>query len=309
MQNLKITMAVILVLASVPLQSLALSMPKSGNELAEMAGITAQSYIVQDAQSGQTLISKNPDLPWTPASLTKLLTLLVVLDAKPKLGKIIAITAQDQNLGACGSGGACVKAKAGVKFTLDGLVHAALMPSANNAASALARSTGLSTQEFAAKMNAKAQSFGAVNSHFNEPTGMDPANVITAADYAKIVAAAFENPYLRKIAGLDKYLLRSTNNSRYNQTIKNTNKLLSGGDIKILGAKTGYLNESNYNFASLVSYRGGRDLAVVVLGEEHLNTAFAETALLAGLAEAARVLAFINQASAVLGTSTSAAAN
>jgi len=280
-----------------------LAMPTSANDLANMEGISAQAYIVQDAQTGQVLINKNPDMPWTPASLTKLVTALVVLDTNPKLTKTVAMTGQDQVAGACSSGGACIKTKPGVKFTIDGLFHALLLPSANNAASALARSTGLTTAEFAALMNQKAASLGATSSHFNEPTGMDPNNQITAADYAKIVTAAFSSSYLRQIAGLTSYALRSANNSRYNQTIKNTDKLLADSSVQILGAKTGYLTQSGYNFSALVNYNG-QELAVVVLGEDHLYTAFDETKLLANLAGAAQILALINPFGMVLGTST-----
>jgi len=280
-----------------------LTMPTSANELAGMFGLSAQSYVVLDAATGQALISKNPDLALTPASLTKLVTALVVLDTKPKLTNIVTMSAADQAAGSCGSGGACIKSKAGVKFTVDGLFHAALMPSANNAANALARSTGLTTDQFAVLMNQKMASLGATGTHFNEPTGMDPANQITAADYAKVVAAAFSNPYLLNIAGQSQYTLRSTNNSRYNQVIKNTDKLLNNPDIQVLGAKTGYLPNIGYNFASVVQ-DNGQELAVVVLGESHLYTAFDETKLLANLAGVAQALALINPLPAVLGTST-----
>lgn len=135
---------------------------------------------------------------------------------------------------------------------------------------------------------------------------MDPANTTTAADYAKIVAAAFSNKYLKKIAGLEKYTLRSSNNYKYTQVIKNTDKLLADKDIKILGAKTGYLDESGYNFASMARYKNGPVLAIVVLGEDHLYSAFAETKLLASLAEDAQMLALINSRTLVLGTNTTA---
>lgn len=281
-------------------------MPTDGNDLAAMAGVNAQSYAVVDLSSGQTVISKNADQAWPPASLTKLVTALVVLDTNPKLTQTVAMTQADQTAGFCSSGGACIKTKPGVKFTVDSLFHAALIPSANNAANALARSTGFSTAEFADRMNQKARSLGAANTHFNEPTGMDPSNIITAGDYAKIVAAAFANPYLAKIAGQQTYYLRSSNNSRYNQTIKNTDKLLSDGEVTILGAKTGYLNESGYNFAALMQ-ENDKEYAVVVLGEEHLYTAFAETKLLADLAGEAQFLAMMDQMGAVLGESTTTA--
>jgi len=248
-------------------------------------------------------MSKNADALWPPASLTKLVTALVVLDTGTKLTKTFAMSDADQVAGGCSQGGACIKTKAGVKFTVDNLFHAALIPSANNAASALARSTGLSMEDFVARMNQKASSLGAVKTHFNEPTGMDPANQITAGDYAKIVKAAFQNSYLRNVAGLQSYYLRSSNNSKYNQTIKNTDKLLADADVKVLGAKTGFLDESKYNFASLVKYKNGQELAIVVLGEQHLYSAFAETKQLASLAEEARGLALLNFSPWVLGTS------
>ncbi len=281
----------------------ALQLPISGNDLAAMSGLSAQAYIVQDVETGQILLEKNADQPWTPASLTKLVTALVVLDTKPKLSKIVTMTSGDQVVGGCNVGGACIRSQSGVKFTVDGLFHAALIPSANNATAALARSTGLSAEEFAAKMNEKAAELGAKTSYFMEPTGMEPANRITARDYAGIVRATFSNTYLSKIAGLQSYTLRSSNNSRYNQTIKNTDKLLGNGELEIVGAKTGYLNESGYNFAALFNYHG-RQLAVVVLGEQHLYTAFAETKKLADLAEQARALAWLNSGVFVLGTST-----
>lgn len=307
-KKITITTGAVILLLAFPISALALQLPTSINELADMVGFNAQSYTVVDAQSGQVLLSKNADESWVPASLTKLVTALVVLDANPNFKKSVAMTAADQVAGGCSGGGSCIKVIPGVKFTVDGLFHAALMPSANNAAAALARSTGLSAQEFAVRMNQKAASLGAINTHFNEPTGMDPGNSITAADYAHIVKAAFENPYLANIAGRQSYALRSANNSRYNQMIKNTDKLLSDGDVQILGAKTGYLDQSGYNFASLVDY-DGQELAIVVLGEQHLYTAFAETKLLAGLAQEAKALAWLNSEQAVLGTSTMSTIN
>jgi D-alanyl-D-alanine endopeptidase (penicillin-binding protein 7) len=282
----------------------ALEMPASGNALAVMSGVSAEAYIVTDAETGQVIISQNADKQWTPASLTKLMTVLVVMDTKPKLDKLVTMTKDDQTVGWCTSGGACVKSAAGVKFTVDGLFHAALMPSANNATNALARSTGLSKEVFVKKMNEKAIALGAINTHFNETTGLDPENKITVSDYAKIASAAFNNSYIRNIGGLSTYILRSGNNSKYTQTIKNTNKLLTDPDITMLAAKTGYLNESGYNFASLVKSRDGQKLIVVVLGEKHLVNAFAETKKLTSLALAAKILALATGGGFVLGVNT-----
>jgi D-alanyl-D-alanine carboxypeptidase len=294
----------ILTLVITPASAGALFMPTSGNDLAEIAGVRAKAYIVTDAQSGAVLISKNADMPLIPASLTKVVAALVVLDTKPKMTKAVTMTQADQVAGMCKQRGVCIKSKAGVKFTVDGLFHATLILSANNAANALARSTGLSAEEFAKRMNAKAKSLGATSSHFYEPTGLDPANVITATDYSKIITAAFSNKYLSQMAGMSQYALRSTNNSGYNQTIKNTNQLLKNPDVRVLGAKTGFLDESRYNFSALIHYKSGSKLAIVVLGEDHLYTAYAETARLASLAEESRFLASLGGIPNILGTST-----
>jgi len=278
-------------LLGLPHQTHALQMPQSGNELTDMVDLHANSFAVMDVDSGQILISKNPDLPWAPASLTKLMTALVVLDAKIPLARTVTMTTADQTAGECSSGGSCIKSKSGVKFTVDGLFHAALLPSANNAANALSRSTGMSRAQFVAKMNSKARALGATNTHFVEPTGISPSNTTTAADYAKILNAAFSNKYLKQIAELNSFHLRSSNNSKYTQTIKNTDKLLSNADVQVIGAKTGYLNESAYNFASILSYHNGPQMAVVVLGEQHLYNAFADTQVLARLGQEAKGLA------------------
>jgi D-alanyl-D-alanine carboxypeptidase len=114
---------------------------------------------------------------------------------------------------------------------------------------------------------------------------MDPSNTITASDYAKIIAAAYSNSYLRQVAETQTYVLKSTNNKKYNQTLKNTDKLLSSPGVQMIAAKTGYLDESQYNFASLVKLSNGDKAAIVVLGEPHLYMAFSDTTSLSLIAE------------------------
>ena len=245
--------------------------------------ISAPAYIVTDAKSGKVLLQKNAATAMTAASLTKVIAALVVLDAKPDLNKSIAITKADQVAGACGRGGGCIKAKAGARFTIDGLFHAAMLPSANNAANALARSTGLSSKQFAAKMNAKAKALGATRSRFVEPTGMNRSNVTTASDYAKIMAFAAANPYLSSVAQKSSFYLTSTSHAAYNQNIKTSNRLLAHPDLKILVGKTGYLTK--FNFASVMQIRNGAELSVVVLGEKRFATSFTDAKQLADRAQ------------------------
>jgi D-alanyl-D-alanine carboxypeptidase len=250
---------------------------------AQTAGVvTAKAYMLIDADTKLVVAASNPDLAWTAASLTKLITALVVLDTHTALSKSVTMAKADQTMGECTSGGVCIKSAAGVKFTLDGLFNAVIIKSANNAANALARSTGLSTAQFAKKMNAKAKALGAAHSVFYEPTGMNPNNKITAADYAKIVAAAFDNSYLSTIAQKSDYALASLNNSKYNQTIKNSDSLLTSSVVNLVGSKTGYLPQSRYNLATVLKYND-KQYIVVVLGEPHMYMAYADTEFLATL--------------------------
>ncbi len=303
MKNKIIASILVGLLFTVPVGALALSMPQSGNELAAQSGINSEAYVLVDAESGQVLASNNSGKMWPPASLTKLITALVVLESKPNLNKQVAMSAADQSAGGCKVGGACLSTKAGVKYKLRDLLYAALVSSYNNAANAVSRSLGLTPEKFTEKMNQKAADLGAVNTKFFEPTGMNPENYTTAEDYAKVAAAAFANPTLLKMAQATSYSFASTN-SKYKHSIKTTNKLLDVPGFSMIAGKTGYLDESKYNFASLAKDNSDRKVVVVVLGSPTYAGIFADTKILAGLAEDAKFLANNNQTGAVLGLST-----
>ena len=267
-------------------------------------GLSSRAYLIAERGSGKIIVSKNSSQSWVPASLTKLVTLLTILDTKPKLTKSVSMKAEDQTAGQCSKGGACIATKPGVSYSVDGLFHASLIASANNATYALARSSGLSVGEFVKKMNEKAASLGALNTRFVEPTGIDPANTTTAEDYAKIAAAAFADPYLKKLAGLKQYTLKSNNNKKYVHKLKNTNKLLDDDRLGSVAGKTGFLEESGYNFVSLAQDRFGNSFVVVVFGSRSASAEFEETRLLVDLAGLNMV--FGGQ---VLGTSTTQTIN
>ncbi len=181
-------------------------------------------------------------------------------------------------------GGVRIASKTGVAYRLNDIFHASLIASANNATEAVARSTGLSRAEFIDRMNQKAKSLGAEHTVFYEPTGMSPANVTTSTDYAKIVAAAFNSKTIRNIAVKPTYTLASTNNKRYRHTIKNTDKLLGDDQLTIIGGKTGFLDESRYNFAAELKDVFGNHIIIVLLGSQSSAAQFRETRELAALA-------------------------
>lgn len=291
---LKVTLAVLIL--TVPFQAMALSMPGIFQlPETERHAKEAKAYLVLDRVTGQVMLSKNQELMWPPASLTKLVTALVFLDAKISLEKATVMKKEDE------VGGARIATKAGVAYKNKDLLHAALIGSANNATNALARATGLSRQEFLARMNQKAKDLGALHTSFVDPSGISEASVTTAEDFAKIVNAAFSNKTLSSVAVKSAYSFRSTNNTRYSHTIKNTNKLLTDSSLEMIGGKTGYLEESMYNFATVSRDRLGNEYIIVVLGAPTPTEQFGRTKELAMQAMAIKVF---NPSAFVLGTST-----
>jgi len=290
----KLVLSLIIAFVLLPLSAGALQMPGIGSASTEMElGYTAQAYVVIDVSNGQILVQKNAETIWPPASLTKLVTAMVVLDLKPKLSKTVAMTKADE------VGGARLATKAGVKYTLKDLLYASIVASTNNGINAAARSTGLSRAKFVGRMNQKAKELGATKTVFYEPSGINEKNQTTADDYAKIAQAAYKYPLIADAASRQTYSLKATNNSRYSHNLKNTNKLLGDSGYSFLG-KTGYLDESKYNFASLVEDLSGNKLAVVVLGSQNSTTQFREAKELAALGSL--IKGFKTISSAVLGT-------
>jgi D-alanyl-D-alanine carboxypeptidase len=276
----------------------ALQMPTDANEFAQNLGLSARSYLVANKTTGQVLVSKEPDLFWTPASLTKLVTAMVTLDAKPKLTKAVAMKKADE------VGGARLATKSGVSYSVKDLLYAALVASANNAANALARSTGFSRAEFVEKMNQKAKALGAQNTVFYEPSGISEKNHTTASDFAKITKAAFENSLIAAAAQTQSYSFKSVNNIKYFHKLKNTNKLLGDAELTDIKGKTGYLDESKYNFTAVAKDGAGNELLVVLFGSETPALQFKETRQLFQLGTFASLIN--NFKLAVLGTSTPA---
>ncbi len=256
-------------------------------------GLTAESYLVIDSTNGKVLMQKDIQKTWTPASLTKLITALVVLDKNPKLQGNVTIKKADE------VGGARIATKPGVSYKVKDLFFAMLVASANNATNALARSTGLSSEEFVAKMNEKAKVLGAINTVFVEPTGISEKNVSTVEDYAKIAQKAFASQTILLAGKTAEYNFRAINNKRYLHKLKNTNKLLKDGEMEIIAGKTGYLDESKYNFTALVKDQFNQSAIIVLFGAKDPSAQFRETKQLTFLSGLVKQLNFLG--GAVLG--------
>ena len=247
-------------------------------DFAMSASSTFQAAVVLETSTGRVLYAYEPDTPRVAASLTKLVTALVWTSNKTlPLSRSIAIQARDE------VGGGRLRVAVGSVLRFQDLWLATIASSANNAAMAVARNYGLSSDAFVLKMNAVAKKLGATSSTFADPSGMDAANTTTARDMAKIARAAFTQRDIQRAASTGEYQLTVLRPKKQVRTLKNTNALLLDGanGLYILAGKTGYLEESGYNFTMRVrpvSLDGTpdkrKDVVVVVLGAPTKEASF-----------------------------------
>lgn len=222
--------------------------------------VSAASAMVVDAGTGLALWQKNQNEIRPSASLAKLLTALVFLEHSP--GWNAEITVQSGDLV---EGGRAYIYR-GEKLLARDLFNLALIPSSNSATMALARSTGLSSEQFIGLMNQKAKELGMSSSKFLEPTGLNAENIISAADIIKLAQAAFAKSEIRQATIQQQYTFTVLNNNRV-ETVKSTDKLLSSY-LSIKAGKTGFLDEAGFNLAAEAEGSKGQRVLVVVLGSD-----------------------------------------
>lgn len=232
--------------------------------------VWARNSIVLDPATGAVLYEKNAGTAAPCASLTKLMTALVLLEQQPDLERIVDITQAEI------SGGGHTQLRRGEHVRLGDLLHMALMCSDNVATRVLARESGLPAEDFLARMNRKAVELGLARTRFVEFTGLDERNVSTAADIARLLRAAAANETIQAISttrGYDFRSLSAKNRARAHH-VSNTNRLLYGR-YEIRGGKTGFIQEAGYCLATWVRTEG-RDMIAVVLGAPTNATRFAD---------------------------------
>lgn len=238
------------------------------------------SLLVIDVPSGKTLYKLNPTKPWTAASLTKLMTAHAFTQTSRNWG------AQGNILAADEVGGGRLQVAAGSVMTLQNILYSAIVGSANNAAEALARLSGVGRDPFIDQMNKEAARIGLSNSTFHDAAGMDPTNTTTAYDMAMLVNKAAEHPEIQKSMVTFTYNF-TVASPRLAKSIKNTNGLLYiEPDVWVTAGKTGYLHESMHNLVTTVEpspriATNGGELAIVVFGAPDRDAAARATAALA----------------------------
>ena len=243
--------------------------------------IDAAAYILMDAKTGSVLYEYNPDTRLRPASTTKIATALMALK-KGDLSQVM--TASQEAVSDIGVGGMNIGIMPGEQLTLDDLLHALLIASANETANIIAENLFSGKEEFMKEMNKMAAEAGARNSTFTNPCGIDEYekdadHYSTARDLALIAKECLTFPTFREIVGQKKLdMLRPTNKHNKWNVLSNTNKMLdqsynygpdTGDDrnqFTVTGLKTGSTMRAGANFVASAVNKDGLELISVILG-------------------------------------------
>jgi D-alanyl-D-alanine endopeptidase (penicillin-binding protein 7) len=200
-------------------------------------GLHSSAVLVMDQVSGSVLYEKNANAVVPIASITKLMTAMVSLDAQPDLYELMTISEEDVDT----LKGTRSRLKVGTQLTREEMLRLALMSSENRAASALGRYYPGGRSAFIAAMNRKAASLGLHDTRFEDSTGLTSANVSSARDLVKMVAAAHQYPLIREFSTSTGYEVMVDGRV---QSFHNTNSLVSNSAWDIGLSKTGFINEA-----------------------------------------------------------------
>jgi len=204
---------------------------------ARLGALKSSAVLILDARTRKVLYQKNARAALPIASLTKLMTALVVLEAKQDMAQLLAITTADVDRLKFSSS----RLRVGTRLPRTAMLHLALMSSENRAASALGRNYPGGTRRFVAAMNAKARALGMHSTRYVEPTGLSRANVASPEDLAKLVLAVERHPLIRRYS-TDRHF--SIWQGRDRTDYHNTNRLTANPGWKIRLQKTGYIAEA-----------------------------------------------------------------
>jgi D-alanyl-D-alanine endopeptidase (penicillin-binding protein 7) len=230
---------------------------KKGAKKSDAVFLRSAVALVQDAASGETLIAKNQGAVLPIASITKLMTAIVILDAGLNLEQRVAISDQDYDQ----VKGTRSRLRPGSVLTRDELLLLALMSSENRAAASLGRTYPGGIDVFVAAMNAKAQALGMRDTRFVDATGLSSANVATAHDLARLVAAAHEYPLIRRYSTRESAIVQAFGRPL---GYRNTNGLVRSAHWDIGLSKTGYISEAGRCLVMRVRM-ASREVIVVLL--------------------------------------------
>lgn len=246
--------------AAVAAASSAAMPPPASSVRAEAAALRSSTAYVQDLETSTVLFAKNENVVRPIASISKLMTAVVVVDANQPMNEMLEITDDDID----GLKHTTSRLRVGTRLSRGDMLHLALMSSENRAANALGRNYPGGLPAFVAAMNAKAQALGMTSTRFIEPTGLSSDNVSSPHDLARLLRAASQRPLIHRYSTDTEYDVEINNRT---QTFRNTNLLVRKPDWDIKVSKTGFINEAGECLVMLARING-RDLAIVLLDSQ-----------------------------------------
>ena len=231
--------------------------------------VRAAAAIIFDPEDGKVLYEENAQDKRSIASITKVMTTVVFLEDNPDLSKEVTVERGDVYAAST------TYLRANERVTLDNLLHLTLIASDNAAARALARLSHGGTAAFVERMNEKALELGLESTSFVDPSGLNPDNVSSAYDLSRLISFAASDDRISPIMRTPEYQVST---SRRTFTIHSTNRLVRGGEVEVMGGKTGFISKAGYCLATLLHLPdSNHNVAVVVLGATSNNGRFWET--------------------------------
>lgn len=251
---------------------------------ADEISINSKAAVLVENNTGKILYEKNSTEKMYPASTTKIMTAILVLE-NCNLSDIVTVSASA--LDNIPSGYVTCNLQVGEELSVENLMYALMVPSANDAACVLAEHVGGSIQGFSNMMNSKALEIGCTNTHFVNPNGIhDDAHYSTAYDMYLIADYAIKNPSLKKFITATEYTLPATNKyPNTDRVLKTTNQLINPDSENYfyeyaIGIKTGYTSQAGNCLVSMAS-RDGLEFITVTLGgsatSSGLNARYVDT--------------------------------
>jgi serine-type D-Ala-D-Ala endopeptidase (penicillin-binding protein 7) len=219
--------------------------------------LKSSSVLIVDQSDSSVLFSRHPDVAAPIASITKLMTALVVLDKEQSLEEPITITEADRDF----QKSTFSRLTVGTTLTRGDLMHLALMASENRAAHALGNNYPGGMPAMVAAMNAKAASLGMTHSHFVDSTGLSSQNVASPEDLTKLVIAASKNRSIREYSTDANYAVRI---NKHMVEFRNTDRLVANPAWNIVVQKTGYIAEAGKCLV-MSAIIEGRSVVIVLL--------------------------------------------
>ncbi len=219
--------------------------------------LRSNAFYILDQSGSKVLAARNERVAAPIASITKLMTALVVLDAGQSMAEMITITRDDVRATAGNSS----RLAPGARLSRADLMHLALMSSENRAAQALCRTYPRGLNACVSAMNAKAKSLGMTSARFVEPTGLSSGNVSSPVDLVKLVQAAAANPTIRRFSTDPDHTVYVKGRAL---EFRSTNSLVKKPDWQVTVQKTGY-NADAGRCLVMLTVIDGRDVVIVLL--------------------------------------------